>query len=131
MRKVLDPGHTYELLVLDDHARRMGLRFVKRYDRDDPTRFPGNTFSYPGTTLQSVIRCLLERMRYLNNQIECKENALIIFFLRLCLWLLEFRAARRHGRTYFKSLDFAEFQPMCPKCGHTLCKHENKLEADH
>jgi len=40
-----------------------------------PERFPGNTNSYPGTTLQSVIRCLINRLDYLQGQVRCKENA--------------------------------------------------------
>lgn len=129
--KVIDSGHTYELMSLDG-GTPAELRFVKRCDPEKPWRFPGNKNAYPGTTLQNVIRAALERFRYLQNQIWCFENAVCIQMLRITLWLLEFRAARRHGRSYFKSLQFAEFAPMCPKCGHTVCDHdtENKHTSE-
>ena len=127
MKTVIDPGHKYELLTLDSGGTLFQfLTFVKRYDPSDPTRFPGNYNAYPGTTLQSVIRCLIERISYLQNQIWAPENVFIRFFLMSCLWLLEFRAARRHGRSYFKSLKFASEAPMCNKCGHTVCEHEKQ-----
>lgn len=109
-------------MTLDGFGNQV-LTFVKRCDHQNPSRFPGNKNSYPGTTLQNVIRALLERMRYLQNQVWCFENAIGIFCLQLALWLLEFRAGRRHGRIYLKSLHFSEFAPMCPNCGHTACKH--------
>lgn len=31
--------------------------------------------------------------------------------------------ARRHGKLYLKSPGFASTAPMCPSCGHTICKH--------
>ena len=131
MVKVYDKGHEYELLILDRSKREELLkryepdilRFVKRCDLENPHRFPGNTNSYPGTTVQSVLRCLLERMRYLQNQHWCVENVFVIALFRFANWLMEFRAARRHGRTYFKTLNFAEFAQMCRKCGHTVCEH--------
>jgi hypothetical protein len=119
---VIDPGHRYHLLTLDGPLDQR-LQFVKRCDMERPERFPGNTNSYPGTTIQSVIRCLVDRLDYLQGQVRCKENAVILGFLRSCLWLLEFRAARRHGRNYWHGLRFAAESPMCPKCGHTACEH--------
>ncbi len=123
--KVLDPGHTYLLNCLDGLPNEVRtLTFVKRCDLKNPKRFPGNTDSYPGTTLQNVIRAMLNRIRYLQNQVWAVENVFIIFSLKISLWLLEFRAARRHGKLFLKSMKFAEFEPMCKECGHTNCKHK-------
>ena len=119
---VIDAGHRYKLLSLDGfHSQE--LRFVKRCDVERPWRFPGNTDSYPGTTLQGVIRVLINRVVYLQGQIWCLENSVIQQLLRACLWLLEWRAARRHGRSYIHGLRFASEAAMCPECGHTVCKH--------
>jgi len=118
--KVLDPGHRYELASLDGEHRQV-LQFVKRCDPKNPGRYPGNQNAYPGTTMQNVIRALLERMRYVQRQQWCVENVVGIVALRVALWLLEFRAARRHGRFYWRSLRFAETAEMCPSCGHTDC----------
>lgn len=120
--KVIDRGHIYELASLDGGAPQT-LVFVKRFDPKDPSRFPGNFNAHPGTTLQNVIRALLERMRYLQGQIWCVENFIGIPLLRIVLWLLEFRAGRRHGKFYVHRLKFSEVAPMCQNCGHTDCKH--------
>lgn len=97
--EVLDQGHRYRLISLDG-KHDQELRFVKRCDPDRPWQFPGNREAYAGTTMQSVIRALLERMRYLQSQVWCVENTFIVGFLKACLWLLEFRAARRIGMIY-------------------------------
>lgn len=122
--KVLDSGHSYKLLSLDGQLTQV-LTFVKRCDLQNPERFPGNQDAHPGTTIQSVLRALLERLRYLQGQVWSAENVIIILFLRFSLWLMEFRAARRHGRFYFHSLKYSELKQMCPKCGHTQCEHES------
>jgi hypothetical protein len=123
--KILDAGHRYSLVVLDrtDDTEAV-LTFVKRFDPLDPSKFPGNFNSYQGTTSQEVIRCLLDRARYVQNQKWCLENVIVIFSLRIAIWALEFRASRKHRKLYFKSMTYAEHQQMCPLCGHTNCKHK-------
>lgn len=122
--KVIDPGHSYSLATLDNPVKgaTTGLRFVKRIG----PKFPGNTGRpYSGTTLQNVLRALCDRMRYLQNQVWAPENVAILFALRLSIWLLEYRAARRHGHSYFHGLTFAEKSRMCKECGHTACKEHD------
>lgn len=124
MKTVIDPGHTYSLLTLDAKCNYVQtLTFVKRCDTAHPEKYPGNLNAYSGTTCQSVIRCLIDRVRYLQNQAHCWQNTVIVQCLRLCLWLFEQRAAHRHGRSYARSLNFAEKHKMCPVCGHTQCEH--------
>lgn len=120
--QILDQGHKYELATLDGGLPQT-LTFVKRHDEENPQKYPGNENSYPGTTMQNVIRALLNRFRYVNKQHGCLENIIAIQCLRFTLWLLEFRAARRHRKLLLKSFSFVEFKPMCIKCGHTFCKH--------
>ena len=124
MITIIDPGHKYRLLSLDGD-KYQELTFVKRCDLENPNRFPGNYTSYPGTTLQSVIRCLLDRMIYLQGQIYSIENVIIIYCLKMSLWLLEFRAARRHKKWYWHGLNFAATKSMCFTCGHTICEHQD------
>lgn len=121
MNKVIDPGHIYELFTLDGELLQT-LTFVKRHDPEHPERFPGNTNSHPGTTLQSVIRCLLDRVQYLNNQIPHQNNFTLIVYLERCLWLLEERAAERHGFSFELRPEDMAVMPMCPHCGHVVCK---------
>lgn len=119
--KILDVGHKYQLLSLDGEHKQV-LQFVKRFDPKEPSRFPGNTNAYPGTTLQDVIHCLLNRVRYLNNQIPCIENEMIVKNLQECIFLLELRAAKRHGIEFKPtSLEELEMKKLCPMCGHTTC----------
>lgn len=122
--KVIDNGHKYKLLTLDGKLNQT-LTFVKRHDPEDPSRFPGNTGSYPGTTLQSVLRVCLDRMNYLNKQIPCDQNIQIINNIQNSIFLLEVRAAQRHGLNpnCISQYD-ACFGPMCETCGHTKCHCE-------
>lgn len=121
--EIIDVGHKYKLLSLDGKLNQT-LQFVKRFDPKDQSRFPGNHEAYPGTTLQDVIQCLLNRVRYLNNQIPCVENEIILNNLRNCLLMLEQRAAKRHRLNLLvKDLDQLEFSKLCKVCGHTLCIH--------
>lgn len=119
--KVIDPGHQYQLLTLDGELEQI-LTFVKRHDPSNPDRFPGNTESHAGTTMQSVIRCLIERIDYLQNQIPHRNNIAVRQFLVNSIWLLEERAAERHGYDFdYRPEDMLEM-PMCAHCGHVVCK---------
>lgn len=115
--KVIDPGHKYKLLSLDGEINQT-LTFVKRKG----LKFPGNKNKYPGTTLQDVVHCLLNRIRFLQNQIPCIENEIILKNLQECLFLLESRAANLHHIPFNpKNLEELEMRKLCNKCGHTKC----------
>lgn len=119
--KERDPGHRYELLTLDNTHGRMHqeLQFVKRCGE----KYPGNENEYPGTNLQSVLRACYARVEFLQHQHWCAENMNILTNLNGCIYMLEVRAARQHGRPYLHDADFARTAPMCPQCGHTDCEH--------
>jgi hypothetical protein len=126
MIKVLDPGHQYLLLTLDGETPQV-LTFVKR---DHPqAKYPGNRGHHDGTTLQSVIRALIDRVGYLTTQGEItsqdtREDIAIINNLRNCLYLLEHRAMRQHGLDPSSLTQYdAVNKPMCPVCGHVNCIH--------
>lgn len=122
--KILDVGHKYELLSIDGKHHQI-LQFVKR----EGIGFPGNKGHYPGTTMQDVIHCILNRMRYLNNQIPCIENEVIINSLQTCLLMLEQRAAKRHGIEFEPvTLEMLEMMLLCTKCGHTTCNCKRKAK---
>lgn len=114
--KVLDPGHKYELSSLDGDAPQT-LTFVKR----EGEGYPGNVGHYPGTTSQEVLRCLIDRAFYVNNQISCWQTWLGARFAGVIVWLFEHRAAKRHKR---KAPGFyaATFGATCNKCGHVGCE---------
>lgn len=116
--RVLDPGHDYVLESLDGDAPQR-LTFVKR----EGAGFPGNVGSHPGTTMQEVLRALIERAEYVNAQIPCAETEAAAEMWKASLVLLEARAARRHGRVPadFETLDEAWMARGCERCGHVGC----------
>lgn len=116
--RVLDPGHDYVLLSLDGDAPQR-LTFVKR----EGPGFPGNVGSHPGTTMQEVLRALIERAEYVNNQVPCAETEAAGELMKSALLVLELRAARRHERVApeLETLDEAISGPFCQKCGHIGC----------
>jgi hypothetical protein len=131
--KIIDPGHVYELDWLDgepetayfgdpedtetpEHPANR-LIFIKR----EGPGYPGNVGSHPGTNIQEVLRVLIDRLKYLNNQIPDNHNSLALSDLREALWFLEHRAAERHGR-FLKVWPWEiELEPTCRKCGHIGC----------
>lgn len=117
--KVIDPGHEYELTMLDlPEGFVETLMFVKR----EGPGYPGNVGHHPGTNIQEVLRALIDRVKYLNNQITDARNGRVISHLRNAMWLLEDRAAERHGRTLDVHMREIEKLPTCTKCGHVSCE---------
>ena len=121
--KVLDPGHMYRLRWLDGGSFGI-LRFVKR----SGDGYPGNIGSYPGTTTQEVLRALIDRTQYVDNQIPDERNKDVLYHLRSAIFYLESRAAERHGRleefnrTIPIQLPVIENMPTCDKCNHIGCQ---------
>lgn len=119
---VLDPGHMYRLRWLDGGSFGV-LRFVKRSGEG----YPGNIGNYPGTTTQEVLRALIDRTQYVDNQIPCGENLEVLDHLRQAIYFLEERAADRHGRTLVLTedeMECIETLPTCDKCNHIGCQGE-------
>jgi hypothetical protein len=121
--KVLDPGHQYVLGILDEDlcvpVGPLVLQFVKR----EGSGYPGNEGHYPGTTMQEVMRALIDRCKYVNGQIPCAETEAVMAHLRSAILLLEVRAAWRHGRHLgLSGMAWIEDVPTCSKCGHIGCK---------
>lgn len=115
--KVLDPGHYYELDSLDGCFVN-ALVFVKRQG----AKYPGNIGAHSGTTSQEVLRALIDRAEYVNAQTPCAETQLACDLMRTALWLLESRAARRHGRPFTVSADeVVSGAGKCRLCGHVGC----------
>ncbi len=125
--KIIDPGHHFRLDQLDAPENQpvvwgADLRFVKR----EGPGYPGNVGHHEGTNIQEVLRALISRVQYLENQISHSVNEDIVWDLRRALYRLEYRAAERHGRldaflrTYSHVLAI-ELEPTCKRCGHVGC----------
>jgi len=119
--QIVDPGHEY-LLDSYDGGEPVRLIFVKR----EGEGYPFNVGHRPGTNLQETWRADIERLLYLQSQKPCEENAIVINKLRECIWQLEIRAARRHGRELPPFRVDIENEPTCPGCGHIGCEGNHK-----
>ena len=120
--QVLDPGHCYSVDYFDNVdgdgnqiVEPLPIQFMKRIG----DKFPGNEGPpVPGTNCQEVLRVLIDRVKYLENQVPCKENRVIIGELRNTIQLFEWRAAQRHGTECQIFAEDVENVPACPVCGH-------------
>lgn len=118
--KIVDPGHEYLLGSLDG-GEPVSLVFVKRQGNG----YPGNVGSHPGTTMQECLRALIDRAKYVNEQIPCAETLGAIDLMRSAVLLFELRAARRHGRELeVDGMTWLENLPTCAECGHIGCGGE-------
>jgi hypothetical protein len=135
--KIIEPGHIYELNWLDGKPRgftdgafpvaewtfQNQLIFVKR----EGDKYPGNKGHHPGTNIQEVVRALIDRVKYLDNQIQHERNTFVLQHLRAVIHQLELRAAQRHNRELRLSINEIfniEILDVCNKCGHIGCEGE-------
>jgi hypothetical protein len=117
----LDPGHLYELRNLDvpdGGQSQQVLAFVKR----EGPGYPGNKGHFAGTTMQEVLRAVVQRCKYVNKQIYSEETEIAQKFLEKAIWHLERRAALRHGRVPPVSEEETLYGKTCVKCGHVGCE---------
>jgi hypothetical protein len=123
----LDPGHRYALDTLDAQIPTVEiLRFVKRTG----LKYPGNHDpACSGTTTQEVIRALIDRQRYVDNQRPDVANEHVVTSLRNALRLLEVRAAHERDDTgaalVINNMNTPETEPVCAGCGHLLCRRSH------
>ena len=87
--EVIDPGHIYDLDEMGSEGA-VELRFLKRSGR-----LIKHDNEHPGVLSQEVIRALIDRTRYLNDLIPCKETQDAIWHLQMALFCYEARAYRR------------------------------------
>lgn len=115
--KTIDAGHKYQADCYDGGSP-VEITFMKR----EGAGYPGNVGHYPGTNCQEVIRVLIDRITYLDNQIHHENNIESIRNLKEVLWLFEKRAAERHGIKQFEfTPEEVSVAPTCTVCGHIVC----------
>lgn len=118
--RVLDPGHHYLVDNYDDETIEQEILFMKRIGEK---YLPNQGPPHGGTNCQEMLRVLIDRTSYLNEQKPHKNNHAIVGKLLECLWLFEDRAAEQHRIDQF---DFRpgdmELAPVCRTCGHVICK---------
>ncbi len=115
--RVIDPGHEYELDSLDGEQSNR-LIFVKR----EGAKYPGNIGHHSGTTMQDVLRAIIDRAEYVNAQIYDVDTEAAIQHMKIAIYVLERRAAARHGRAITFTVDDAAIgKNKCKACGHIGC----------
>ncbi len=121
--EVVDPGHVYSLQHIDTKQDKVvpfnTLTFVKR----EGEKYPGNVGHHPGTTTQEVLRALIDRSKYVDNQLPCEENERVLNHLRRSLFELESRAHSIRGDIIlnYDIISNIENISTCGTCGHILC----------
>lgn len=120
--KIIDPGHQYALDQLDsvDPDLFQQLIFVKR----EGPGYPGNKGHHSGTNIQEVLRALIDRVKYLDDQVRDRRNGALLELLRMGIYLLEERAADRHMRNWALKLNLENIENLstCSKCKHIGCE---------
>lgn len=130
--KVLDPGHLYELNLLDADVRgstgTAEFRFVKRVGDSNPEP------AYEGVTTQEVLRALVDRTKYVDGQRPSVANKLVLSNLRQALRWLEVRAAEERDDDISAGaiidMQEPELEPTCQGCGHLLCGRSHEPTAE-
>ena len=116
--KVIDPGHHFQVDSYDG-GKPQDIIFMKRVGKGYPANEPP---AHSGTNCQELMRVVLDRTRYLNEQYKHKNNEAIIRKAQEILWLFEDRAAERHNIDQFDFRpDDIEYKPHCLVCGHVVC----------
>lgn len=122
--KVVNPGHLYLVENVDGPGDQQ-IRFVRRRGRDG--KLLAERDSSPGILCQELLRVLIDRVCYLNDEDPCSEDVAIIQGLRNALRLFEARAARRT----IEKLSMPELADACPECHHLLCAHRHPSRLEH
>ena len=93
--KVLDPGHCYELNLVDGGPPQT-IQFIDK--RPEGAGSQRLITAVDGTTNEEVLAMLIDRMYWLQNLASCRENSIVITKLEECLMWLNKRTADRIAR---------------------------------
>lgn len=139
--KILDPGHGYQVDIYPAKEESKPLPISNRifFRKRIGEKYPGNEGdSYDGTSTQELLRVIISRAIYVNNQEPHKANTDLIQRSRSSLLDLESRAASRRGDEYLRiwSDEYISWLQAgnkieeaipCEICGHIFCqKHKEK-----
>lgn len=89
--EVVEAGHVFRLKNLDDGRGEDTFEVLTFVNREDEP--------HAGTTNQEVLRALISRIIYLNDQMPHILNGTILYYLRMALVLHEMRALERKVET--------------------------------
>lgn len=124
--RIIVPGHEY-LAEGSSDAEPQRIKFILNCG----VKYPGNQGEpHRGILCQELMRILIDRMSYLNDQGSCAETEHALSAVRQALGWMEVRAARCRGDTIdLPHATSLEYSPTCAVCGHNHCTrgdgHEN------
>ena len=140
MREI-DPGHRYVVqtypAVETDGPQDKTITCLTFRKRIGP-RYPGNEGEpYDGTTTQELLRVIIARSRYVNNQEPHNANTHLIRSARMSILELEQRATARRGAAYLQRWEEdlrdwlydrndIEVALPCAVCGHIFCRRHER-----
>ena len=119
--QTLIPGHKYLLSNIKSDDGDKDINILKFYDVQGENRD-----EIVGTSNQEVLRALIDRVSYLDNELPHSFNKEIIFHLRKALILHE---ARHLTRIVDKGIAVEEF-PV-GNDGHFICMQNEAIEHEH
>lgn len=93
--KVKVKGHSYSLLNVESNKYEQSLNFIHKEKKEDSDELEVIS---DGTTNEEVLECLIDRMKYLNKRVPCRENERAIEHLAMALSQLNRRTAGRELR---------------------------------
>jgi len=142
--KEINPGHIFQI---DNYPARESdypippesmiqnyISFRKRVGN----KYPGNgEYIFNGTSTQELLRVIIARSLYVNNQEPHIANEHLIQYCSNAIEDLEFRAAERRGSDYLEQFtaDLNQFlykghniesAETCQICGHIFCRRHNQ-----
>ena len=92
--KITEPGHHYRMDILSHRGGCLSdaaeVRFLKRSGK-----LIKHEVEHPGVLVQEVLRVLIDRTKYLDEQIPCIESQDALYHMRMALFNFEVRAYRR------------------------------------
>lgn len=122
--KIIEPGHIYDVENVDGPGTQR-ITFVRRRSHDG--RLLRDASRHAGILCQELLRVVIDRTRYLNDEDPCHEDVEIINALRGALRSFEARAARRT----IEKMPMPELADACPICHHLLCDHRHDDRLEH
>lgn len=93
---VIVAGHRYRVQNFENKGAYALIQFIHKEPKQEGSSELVTVCD--GTTNEEVLKVLIDRMKYLNNKMECDENKQVISHLEESLKLLEERTAKRTKR---------------------------------
>ena len=93
--KVKVKGHSYSLLNIESGKHEQNLNFIHKEKKEDSDELEVVS---DGTTNEEVLEVLIDRMKYLNKRVPCRENEKAIEHLTMALSQMNRRTVGRESK---------------------------------